>query len=197
MDGRPADEPISAGGPGGSFWQGDIGRDARGRRVQDAWALSIRPAAYKQAIRLVGAKQRRTMSPAQKEALQKARLTSPCSRRHAAAPSPDVEANRYVDARVCAACHTNVYERYRHTGMAHAFYAPSAESFPNTRPYFHPLSGGRRRSRPRGASRVSAGSRHPHIRDRRNRRGDCRPSSLSRTRSCDCAPRMAEGGCGV
>lgn len=62
---------------GGRFWQGDIGRGARGRRVQDAWVRGIRPEAYKLAIRLVGAKQRRTMSPAQRAALEKARLASP------------------------------------------------------------------------------------------------------------------------
>jgi hypothetical protein len=58
---------------GGRVWQGDIGRDARGRRVQDAWVRGIRPEAYKLAVRLVGAKQRRIMSPAQREALEKAR----------------------------------------------------------------------------------------------------------------------------
>ena len=62
---------------GGSFWQGSIGRDAKGRRVQDAWVRDIRPGAYTLAIRMVGAKARRTMSPAQKAALEKARLASP------------------------------------------------------------------------------------------------------------------------
>lgn len=62
---------------GGSFWQGETGRDARGRRVQDAWVRGIKPAAYRQAIRLVGAKQRRVMSPPQMAALTKARLASP------------------------------------------------------------------------------------------------------------------------
>jgi hypothetical protein len=62
---------------GGTIWQGDIGRDAHGRRVQDAWVRAIRPEAYKLAIRLVGAKQRRIMSPAQREALEKARGASP------------------------------------------------------------------------------------------------------------------------
>ena len=62
---------------GVSLWQGEIRRDARGWRVQDAWVRGIRPGAYRQAIRLVGAKQRRVMSPAQKTALQEARLASP------------------------------------------------------------------------------------------------------------------------
>jgi hypothetical protein len=62
---------------GGSFWQGSVGRNAKGRRVQDAWVRDIRPGAYTLAIRMVGAKARRTMSPAQKAALEKARLASP------------------------------------------------------------------------------------------------------------------------
>ena len=61
----------------------DLG-DGRGRSaaaptagVQDAWVRGIRPEAYKLAIRLVGVKQRRAMSPAQRTALEKARLASP------------------------------------------------------------------------------------------------------------------------
>jgi hypothetical protein len=61
----------------GTFWQGDIGTDAKGRRVQDAWVRGIRPEAYELAIRLVGAKRRRVMSPARWAALEKARLASP------------------------------------------------------------------------------------------------------------------------
>lgn len=49
--------------------------------------------------------------------------------------------NQYVNARVCAACHQGIYETYRHTGMARAFYSPSPESFPNPRAYFHEASG--------------------------------------------------------
>src|SRR5579862_7581988 len=48
----------------------------------------------------------------------------------------DRDPNRYVSSRVCAGCHAEVYERYRRTGMARAFYAPSADSFPDARPYF-------------------------------------------------------------
>jgi hypothetical protein len=62
---------------GGTVWQGDIGRGARRRRVQDSWVHGIRPEAYQQAIRLVGAKRRRIMSTAQSEALERARLASP------------------------------------------------------------------------------------------------------------------------
>ena len=62
---------------GKMFWQGDIGRDAKGRRVQDAWVRGIRPEAYGLTIRLVRAKARRVMSPGQRAALDKARLASP------------------------------------------------------------------------------------------------------------------------
>lgn len=51
------------------------------------------------------------------------------------------ESNRYIDSRSCATCHAGIYETYRHTGMARAFYAPSADSIPNARPYFHRASG--------------------------------------------------------
>jgi hypothetical protein len=49
---------------GGPFWQGYISADAKGRRLQDTWVRGIRPEAYELAIRLVGAKRRRVMSPA-------------------------------------------------------------------------------------------------------------------------------------
>jgi hypothetical protein len=62
---------------GGRFWQGDIGRGANGRRVQDAWVRGIKPQAYKLAIRMIGAKARRVMTPGQQAALEKARLASP------------------------------------------------------------------------------------------------------------------------
>jgi tetratricopeptide (TPR) repeat protein len=64
-----------------------------------------------------------------------------CSRRHEVAGSQNNDSNRYVSASVCAGCHPNVYQSYRHTGMARAFYAPSPESFPDARPYFHRASG--------------------------------------------------------
>jgi tetratricopeptide (TPR) repeat protein len=64
-----------------------------------------------------------------------------CSRLHEAAGSQNDDSNRYVNASVCAGCHPNVYQTYRHTGMARAFYAPSPESFPDARPYFHRASG--------------------------------------------------------
>jgi hypothetical protein len=62
---------------GGTFWQGDISTDAKGRRIQDTWVQGIRPESYHLAIRLVGAKRRRVMSPARLGALEKARLASP------------------------------------------------------------------------------------------------------------------------
>lgn len=62
---------------GGSLWQGDISGSGHGRRAQDAWVRGIRPEAYKLAISLIGAKPRRVMSPAQRAALEKARLASP------------------------------------------------------------------------------------------------------------------------
>ncbi len=45
--------------------------------------------------------------------------------------------NRYVNPSTCVSCHADVYETYRHTGMARAFYTPSKESFPDPKPYFH------------------------------------------------------------
>ena len=62
---------------GATFWQGDISLDAKGRRVQDAWVQGIPPESYQLAIRLVGAKRRRVMSPAQRAALEKARRANP------------------------------------------------------------------------------------------------------------------------
>jgi tetratricopeptide (TPR) repeat protein len=63
--------------------------------------------------------------------------TACCSR-----PKQQVrESNNYINARVCAGCHAGVYEHYRQTGMARAFYAPSSASFPDARPYFHKPSG--------------------------------------------------------
>jgi hypothetical protein len=62
---------------GGTLWQGDISQGAKGQRVQDARVRGIQSEAYNLAIRLVGAKRRRAMSPAQREALEKARKASP------------------------------------------------------------------------------------------------------------------------
>jgi hypothetical protein len=73
----PAMKQSRLEGLGGIVWQGDIGRNAKGRRVQDAWVRSIRPEAYRLVIRMVSAKARRVMSPGQIAALEKARLASP------------------------------------------------------------------------------------------------------------------------
>src|SRR5262245_57482345 len=62
---------------GGARWQGDISRGANGRRVQDAAVRGIQPEGHRLAIRLVGAKPRRVLSPAHRKALEKARLASP------------------------------------------------------------------------------------------------------------------------
>ena len=58
-----------------------------------------------------------------------------CSR-----PNPSAAANHYVNPRQCAACHAEISQHYRQTGMARAFYAPSTDAFPNPRPYFHQAS---------------------------------------------------------
>jgi len=64
-----------------------------------------------------------------------------CSRRKEAPKSQVRESNEYVNPRVCAACHAGIYQTYRHTGMARAFYPPTSESFPELRAYFHKASG--------------------------------------------------------
>ena len=47
------------------------------------------------------------------------------------------DSNSYVNPKTCALCHAAVGEHYKHTGMARAFYKPTAESFPDPKPYFH------------------------------------------------------------
>jgi hypothetical protein len=59
---------------GREMWQGDIGRGAHGRRVQDAWVRGISRDKIPDAIRLVGAKRKRRISDAQRASLEKARL---------------------------------------------------------------------------------------------------------------------------
>ena len=76
IESRPINRSTLA-GLGGKAWQGDITENGRGRRVRDAWVQGIPPESYHLAIRLVGAKRRRVMSPARLEALEKARLASP------------------------------------------------------------------------------------------------------------------------
>jgi hypothetical protein len=61
---------------GGTRWQGDISRGATGRRMQDAWVRGIKPEAYGLAIRLVGARAKRIMSPAQRAVLERATMAS-------------------------------------------------------------------------------------------------------------------------
>src|SRR5688572_27342327 len=55
-----------------------------------------------------------------------------------AAPAQTVpaSAHSYVDARVCATCHRQIWETYRQTGMGRSFYRPSAgTTVPAT--YYH------------------------------------------------------------
>lgn len=49
-------------------------------------------------------------------------------------------ANEYVDSQTCAACHAGIARTYSQTGMAKAFYLPSADSVPDPKPYFHTAS---------------------------------------------------------
>jgi predicted CXXCH cytochrome family protein len=56
-------------------------------------------------------------------------------------PKAAEQSNANVNPHVCAACHQGIFETYRHTGMARAFYSPSPESVPNPSPYFHQASG--------------------------------------------------------
>ena len=63
---------------GGRLWMGDISPHPKtGRRVQDVKVIGILADKHKQAIRMVGAKQKRIISEGQKLALEKARAASP------------------------------------------------------------------------------------------------------------------------
>ncbi len=50
----------------------------------------------------------------------------------------------YVDSRLCASCHANVYETYRRTGMARSFYRPrpenAVEDYRANNSYYHAAS---------------------------------------------------------
>jgi predicted CXXCH cytochrome family protein len=56
-------------------------------------------------------------------------------------PKQPAVANQYVAGRVCASCHAEIYQTYRKTGMARAFYPPSPESVAVSKAYFHKASG--------------------------------------------------------
>jgi Flp pilus assembly protein TadD len=60
-----------------------------------------------------------------------------CARREAAKP---LAKNEYVDARICADCHSGIAQTYSNTGMARSFYPPTAASVPNPKAYFHRAS---------------------------------------------------------
>jgi Tfp pilus assembly protein PilF len=64
-------------------------------------------------------------------ALLAAAASLQCSR----PPTASSGANRYIDSKVCAACHSRIFEAYRHTGMARSFYAPPGDSA--TSPLFY------------------------------------------------------------
>jgi hypothetical protein len=49
---------------GGQLWQGDVSRDGRGRRIQDAWVKGVLPGQVPLALRLIGAKRKRRVSEA-------------------------------------------------------------------------------------------------------------------------------------
>src|SRR5438093_10588448 len=42
-------------------------------------------------------------------------------------PAPKAESLTYVDPKLCAGCHSNIWETYRRTGMARAFSRPQPD----------------------------------------------------------------------
>ena len=55
-------------------------------------------------------------------------------------PAVKPPANEYVDAKLCAGCHAEIYRNYSRTGMAKAFYISNEASFSEAQPYFHGAS---------------------------------------------------------
>ena len=57
---------------------------------------------------------------------------------------PALQAGEYVDARVCAACHRQIADDYRQTGMARSFFRPTAantiEDYTRRNTFYHALS---------------------------------------------------------
>jgi len=51
----------------------------------------------------------------------------------------------YVDSATCAACHSDIAQRYKHTGMAHSLYPPGGDNMPedfsHKNTFFHQPSG--------------------------------------------------------
>src|SRR5438876_6629386 len=58
--------------------------------------------------------------------------------------APDAHVGEYVDARVCAACHRQIADDYRQTGMARSFFRPTAENaiedYTRQNTFYHALS---------------------------------------------------------
>ena len=58
--------------------------------------------------------------------------------------APSAKAGEYVDGRVCAACHRQIAENYRQTGMAQSFFRPTAantiEDYTRQNTFYHALS---------------------------------------------------------
>jgi len=77
-------------GTTGSVWQGIIGRNDHGRRVQDAEVRGIRPERYREAIRLAGCKARKRHPGASPEVLARA-TAARLKRRTATEPSQPLE----------------------------------------------------------------------------------------------------------
>jgi hypothetical protein len=76
LDGKPAHRSKWK-ALGGKLWMGDISKNARGVRVQDVKITSIPLENARPAIRMCQIKPTRTMTDAQKAALDKARGWSP------------------------------------------------------------------------------------------------------------------------
>jgi tetratricopeptide (TPR) repeat protein len=58
--------------------------------------------------------------------------------------APDARVGEYVDARVCGACHRQIADDYRQTGMARSFFRPTAantiEDYTRQNTFYHALS---------------------------------------------------------
>jgi tetratricopeptide (TPR) repeat protein len=55
-------------------------------------------------------------------------------------PPKQSQTNHYINPSTCTQCHAAIAQTYQHTGMARSFYPPTAEDFPNPKPYFHRAS---------------------------------------------------------
>ena len=59
-------------------------------------------------------------------------------------PFKSTPANEYVDSRLCARCHSQIYENYRQTGMAKSLFKPAPantiEDYKGNTQFYHSLS---------------------------------------------------------